>query len=69
LLRGEKGLGRVIISYNAKHFDIYVIAEGSSGFVLVNPLGKVVAKLSSSWRYWRNLSAPGTTSCSGSTTC
>jgi predicted dehydrogenase len=55
LFRGERGLGRVVISYNAKHFDIYVIAEGSSGFVLVNPLGKVVAKLSSSWRYWRNL--------------
>jgi predicted dehydrogenase len=55
LLRGEKGLGRVVISYNAKHFDIYVIAEGSSGFVLVNPLGKVVAELSPSWRYWRNL--------------
>jgi len=55
LLKGERGLGRVIISYNARHFDIYMIAEGSSGFVLVNPLGKVVAKLSSSWKYWRNL--------------
>jgi len=55
LLRGERGLGRIVISYNAKHFDIYIIIEGVKGFILVNPVGKIVAKLSSSWKYWRNL--------------
>jgi hypothetical protein len=55
LLRGEKGLGRIAISYNAKHFDIYIIIEGVKGFILVNPVGKIIAKLSSSWKYWRNL--------------
>jgi len=55
LLRGERGLGRVVISYNARHFDIYVIIEGTSGFILANPLGKALLKLGPRWRYWRNL--------------
>jgi predicted dehydrogenase len=28
LLRGERGLGRIVISSNARHFDIYMIIEG-----------------------------------------
>jgi predicted dehydrogenase len=55
LLKGEKSLGRIVISYNAKHFDIYIIIEGVKGLILVNPVGKIIAKLSSSYKYLRNL--------------
>jgi predicted dehydrogenase len=55
LLRGERGLGRIVISYNARHFDIYMIIEGAKGFILVNPIGKIIAKLDSTWKYLRNI--------------
>jgi predicted dehydrogenase len=55
LLRGERGLGRIVVSYNAKHFDIYIIIEGDKGYILVNPVGKIIAKLDSSWKYTKNI--------------
>jgi hypothetical protein len=44
-----------VISYNARHFDIYMIIEGAKGFILVNPIGRIVAKLDSTWKYLRNI--------------
>jgi predicted dehydrogenase len=55
LLKGERSLGRIVVSYNAKHFDIYMIIEGDRGYILVNPVGKIIAKLSSSWKYVKNI--------------
>jgi predicted dehydrogenase len=55
LLKGERGLGRIIVSYNAKHFDIYMIIEGDKGYILVNPVGKIIAKLNSNWKYTKNI--------------
>ncbi|MCX8205358.1 MAG: hypothetical protein N3H31_06895 [Candidatus Nezhaarchaeota archaeon] len=55
LLRGENGLGRIAISYNAHNFDIYLIIEGGGGLLIVNPIGKIVTRLSKSWKYRENL--------------
>jgi len=55
LLRGERGLGRIIVCYNALDFDMYLLVEGDRGVLIVNPLGKIVAKLGSSAKYLRNL--------------
>ena len=55
LLKGERGLARIIISYNAKYFDIYMIIEGVKGHIIVNPIGKIIAKLDPSWRYLKNI--------------
>jgi predicted dehydrogenase len=55
LLRGERGLGRIVVSYNARHFDIYMVIEGNKAYILVNPVGKIVAKLNSSWKYAKNI--------------
>ena len=43
------------MSYNARHFDIYIIIEGDKGYMLVNPVGKIIAKLDSSWKYTKNI--------------
>jgi len=55
LLKGERGLGRIVVSYNAKHFDIYMVIEGVKGYIIVNPVGKIIAKLDSSWKYSKNV--------------
>jgi len=54
LLRGERGLGSVRISYNAERFDIYVYIEGSKGSIIVNPVGKTLLKLHTSWGVLKN---------------
>ena len=55
LLKGERGLGRIVLSYNAEKFDIYIIVEGERGFLVVNPLGKIIVKLSNRWGYIDNI--------------
>jgi len=40
LLKGERGLGRIVLSYNAEKFDIYIIVESERGLLVVNPLSK-----------------------------
>jgi len=55
LLRGERGLGSIRISYNAERFDIYVYIEGSKGSIIVNPVGKTLLKLHTSWRILDNI--------------
>ncbi|ADV64741.1 Gfo/Idh/MocA family protein [Desulfurococcus mucosus] len=55
VLRGERGVGRLTISYNARRFDIYVYVEGEKGSLIYNPVGKIISRLSTSWRWASNL--------------
>lgn len=52
-LRGERGDGTITISYNAARFDLFVIAQGARGTLVVHP-AKALARLDASWRYLRN---------------
>jgi predicted dehydrogenase len=54
-LKGERGYGRILVSYNSSNFDIYIVVEGSKEALVVNPIGKTLVRLNKSWRFLRNI--------------